>query len=949
MFFRNLLLLSSGVIALEAQADYSGVSKATQSSAYRVEQISESEYRADKNGNVFMDYAKGANGDLVVNYYRYVYNNDKEYSDVVTKSDSGSGDGEVVVEGEIVVVPVGLGVKNSDDLSSIGDVFYRNNEYDYEYTGDGSSNVIVQGGVIYNDGTIGTKDLDGEFVGNAIGADFVGNKVTAESDIEDAPLVMHVEGAVLSNGGDIGQISSDFVNNTVVADVVDGGVVNNSVNGYIWGFHGDFVGNKGQAENVKGGVILNLGKIDTIAGNFVDNDIDANVQANGGAIQNNDDEAYIKSISGSFIDNKAVSKLEAWGGAIDNASGTIDEITGEYNNNIAEARGEATMAVGGAISNQGIIKKINGTFIGNKAVSDSVAYGGAIYHESSTSKDDALKIVNSNFYNNSVVGEDKAVGGAVYGNYVHILADGQNSQFHGNTANGESNALFVEGDTRKNGALILSAKNNGKVVFDDDIDGWRYDVDVVGDGQEGSEVVFNSRVDNVSNLGLGRNAIMHLGTAADINTLNYKADEGGVLKLDVQVDKENSVINSGVVHVAGDIQGETTVIVNSLNKDELENRDDAYRMFVEAANDNPDTYSSFKVGRVVGSPYMWKSVKNYQGEEGDTVSNWYLALKDRYDADDSSDTREEYAPEIAAYVAMQSAVVEQNRGMSRKIADGLRANRNRGCCDKKFAPQRETWINADYAYAKIEAPSEMDAKIKGLTAGFDVAADSKNRLGLFGGYHQGDYDLSGKGDYRSTIGSSMDIDSYLGGLYYSYGGKNWSTLATVFAGKQDINVNTDDHLAKADTSAMQYGASLAVARKFYLPRAWIIEPGLGVYYTALDIDKFSDNVGKSVDFDIMHYVEAELSLRFEHLFCMDGWTSKVYIKPSVIQTFASGGRTKIIGLKQADTYENQTLGRVEVGAKFGITPNLSAYTSANYMFGADYSAYGVDAGLTYAW
>ena len=122
-----------------------------------------------------------------------------------------------------------------------------------------------------------------------------------------------------------------------------------------------------------------------------------------------------------------------------------------------------------------------------------------------------------------------------------------------------------------------------------------------------------------------------------------------------------------------------------------------------------------------------------------------------------------------------------------------------------------------------------------------------------------------------------------------------------------------------------------------------------MYYTLLDMDGFTDNVGKKVEFDVMHYMEAELGLRFEHLFCRGGWTSKVYVKPSVIQTFASGDRTRVAGLKGADTYENQTLGRMEIGAKFGLTPALSAYTSANYTFGSEYQAYGVDAGLTYAW
>lgn len=939
MFFRSVLFLSSALVAFDAYADEGEVLRVTPNSAYQIENISKSEYEGDTTGNVFVEYKRTAIGEVVPAYYRYQFNTDKNYAEIITKNELGGGDAEVENEGDIATVSVGLGVNNTESMNSVGDILYKDNTYDYEYTGEGNGNVLIRGAVVYNEGTIGAKNLQGEFEGDAVNADFVGNRITADSDIENNPLVLHVEGGVLSNTGDIGLISSDFINNAVVSDVVDGGVVYNGDNRYIRGFDGDFVGNKGTAENVKGGVILNLGQIDAIKSDFIGNTMTASVQANGAAIQNNDAGARIRSISGSFIDNKAMSKLEAWGGAIDNVEGTIDEISGAYNNNLAEARGENTLAVGGAISNAGVIGKISGDFVGNRAVADGEAYGGAIYHDGSTSKADALKIVNSNFYNNSAEAPDGAVGGAIYGNYIQILADGQRSEFRGNTANGESNAVFIEGDVRKDGALILSAQKGGQVVFDDDIDGWRYDVDIEGDGAAGSEVMFNSRVEDVRHLNLTDKAVMRLGTTADINTVNYTVADGSMMKLDVNVDRDNNKIDNGVMHVSGDIQGKTTVIVNSLNRDKLAHVEDAHTMFVEAAYDDPSTYSEFEVGRVISSPYIWEAVKNYNGETGDTVSNWYLVAKDG----------DVYTPEIPAYVAMQSAVIEQNRGMNRKIADGLRANRNRGCCDRKFAPKREAWIDADYAYAEIDAPSEMDAKIKGVTAGFDVAADMYNRLGLFGSYRQGDYDLSGKGKYRSSIGSSMDIDSYLGGLYYAYNRGPWSALATVFAGTQDINVKTDDHLAKADTSAMQYGASLEFARQFYLPYAWIMEPSLGLYYTAVDLDGFTDNVGKTVDFDLLHYMEAELGLRFEHLFCNNGWTSKVYVKPSVIQTFASDARTKITGLRQVDTYENKTLGRMEIGAKLGLTPALSAYTSANYTFGRDYQSYGVDAGLTYAW
>ena len=63
--------------------------------------------------------------------------------------------------------------------------------------------------------------------------------------------------------------------------------------------------------------------------------------------------------------------------------------------------------------------------------------------------------------------------------------------------------------------------------------------------------------------------------------------------------------------------------------------------------------------------------------------------------------------------------------------------------------------------------------------------DLNNKLGLFVSYRKGNYDMNGKGKYYySTVGSEIDIDSYLAGLYYRYDRNNWWTFATVYGGMQ---------------------------------------------------------------------------------------------------------------------------------------------------------------------
>lgn len=174
-------------------------------------------------------------------------------------------------------------------------------------------------------------------------------------------------------------------------------------------------------------------------------------------------------------------------------------------------------------------------------------------------------------------------------------------------------------------------------------------------------------------------------------------------------------------------------------------------------------------------------------------------------------------------------------------------------------------------------------------------------------------------------------------------------LGTLFAGKQDIDITTDDKIVSASTDAMQYGASAEFSRKLAIARYLNLEPSLGLRYTMTDIDSLSDNVGKRVNFDVLHFAEVELGAKLEDLFCRDGCTNRLYAKPSVIQTFVKGGKTQITGVQnEVKSIKSQTLGRLEIGGEFGLSSSLSGYAAGGYTFGEDYSAYDVNLGLNYA-
>ena len=77
----------------------------------------------------------------------------------------------------------------------------------------------------------------------------------------------------------------------------------------------------------------------------------------------------------------------------------------------------------------------------------------------------------------------------------------------------------------------------------------------------------------------------------------------------------------------------------------------------------------------------------------------------------------------------------------------------------------------------------------------------------------------------------------------------------------------------------------------------------------------------------------------------------LYVKPAVIQTIEGDNAARVIGALDAtetDGADDATLGRIEIGGRYGFTTNLSAYGWANYTFGSDYDATAFGLGLNYA-
>ena len=226
--------------------------------------------------------------------------------------------------------------------------------------------------------------------------------------------------------------------------------------------------------------------------------------------------------------------------------------------------------------------------------------------------------------------------------------------------------------------------------------------------------------------------------------------------------------------------------------------------------------------------------------------------------------------------------------------------------------------------------------------------DLNNKLGLFVSYRKGSYDMNGNGKhYYSTVGSEIDIDSYLAGLYYRYDWNNWYAFATLYGGIQQADIKTDDGI-KSDTDGVEFGASLEAGYDYNLTDTVYLTPSLGVFYTQVNYDDATDNVGKKAEYNDLKQIELEAGVKLTKAFRLDEGYANVYVKPSVVQTLVDGDEVNITSLGKTNTLDDETLGRIELGGRYGFTENLSAYGWANYTFGSDYDATTVGLGLNYA-
>ena len=505
--------------------------------------------------------------------------------------------------------------------------------------------------------------------------------------------------------------------------------------------------------------------------------------------------------------------------------------------------------------------------------------------------------------------------------------------------------LEMSENIEMNGADLTLNAQNGTLNLNNSISGQDYNL-ILSDGN----VNVHNKISGVKDMEMSSTAVLGLGLEANIEVENMKhmnststlnIATAGLPILQVDVDIANNKMSNGLVKVNGDISGTYGVIVNALS----EQYSSETSAFLEALNDDNSTASEFSVLRVMGNPYMWKTVLNAEGET--QGSTWYLAMSRK-----DNDQTIQVTPEVLSGVGLHDAAIEQTRSVVRNVSNKVASARafcpNCGIVADTWNGEKlyNAWVVAQGEDVNIEKPVDMDGKIWGVEAGFDLQNDINNALGVFVSYRDGEYDLSGRGSkYVSDIGAKINIDSYLAGLYYRYDkNDNW-LFASVYGGMQDANIDTDDNVVNIETDGVEFGASAEIGHSFVLNKKTTLSPSLAVKYTQINFDDASDNVDKNYNWGDIKQFEAELAMSLERKI----ENGKVYVRPSVIQTITRDDNVSISRLKEIATYKDGTLGRIEIGGNYNFNNSLSGYGWINYTCGSNYNATALGVGLNYNW
>ncbi|MBO5039309.1 MAG: hypothetical protein J6C85_07655, partial [Alphaproteobacteria bacterium] len=522
-------------------------------------------------------------------------------------------------------------------------------------TGDFINNTGVHGAAIYGS-SVG--NVTGDFINNIasvfdivyvksigdITGDFIGNKAK-NCILQSNEVIRNITGNFINNiagsminGKTVGNITGDFINNYTDR----GGSNLVSVQGLFGDIKSNFIGNTANYSILQLYSTQNRKDHDKpidIIGDFINNKVTNSYvilisgysendfkRFSGNVIGNTSELAGIfwatdsfTSITGSFRDNSASLGDGSWSSPSASLvnDGLIQDLRADFVNNSGYA---------GAIINTGEIDQISDSdFIDNKGV-----IAGALQHKPEEWVEGLLHIVNSNFKDNKATGEDASSGAIDSYDTLNIHAEDGNSEFVGNTVTNDdvTQNIAINMETADT-ALNLSAQN-GHILFEDAIVGNNYDINIIPSANTTASISasassfdeakddlawvkadkladpatyvrFNNEVSGVNNLSLADGTVMWLGTNGKINS--SKMNGLGLSTLTVDVGVKDNALTAGLIET-GYLSGQYQVFVNAPDTQNLEG-ELAQKSVVFLRAEEADENASFKVARVMKSPYLW--------------------------------------------------------------------------------------------------------------------------------------------------------------------------------------------------------------------------------------------------------------------------------------------------------------------------------------------------------
>ena len=303
------------------------------------------------------------------------------------------------------------------------------------------------------------------------------------------------------------------------------------------------------------------------------------------------------------------------------------------------------------------------------------------------------------------------------------------------------------------------------------------------------------------------------------------------------------------------------------------------------------------------------------------------------------------------------AGIEQTRDLTRVVSNKVASTKvNCPYCGiseyhYNHKPLDSVWISYTHAKSELEEPVNIEAKLNKFDAGYDLQRNLHHKLGMFVSYRQGEYELDGEGqDYYSAVGSNIDIDSWMAGLYHRYDKRNLWMTSMLYGGVQKAEITTDDGKINTDTSGVQFGASVEAGVVFEPVKRLTIEPSVRLGYVNINYDDIQDAYGKTAEFGNISNAEIEAGVKVEKTFFSGRRRvlSKVYVKPSIIQSFGKGD-VNVSGISEVEGVEDQTLARIEVGGSVAFGEGWAVYGDIGYTFGDAYDAYDANLGVNYSW